>query len=82
VVWPPDVLHAAWTDGAPMRAIVVELPSAPELLATGVIEGEALALGAGDPVAPKPPAKGVGRLAPRAVRRAPVEPSPEEGEPL
>ena len=23
VVWPPDVLHAAWTDGVPMRAIVV-----------------------------------------------------------
>ncbi len=24
-VWPPDVIHAAWTDGTPMRAIVVEL---------------------------------------------------------
>ena len=22
--WPPDVLHAAWTDGTQMRAIVVE----------------------------------------------------------
>jgi quercetin dioxygenase-like cupin family protein len=24
VVWPPDVVHAAWTEATPMRAIVVE----------------------------------------------------------
>jgi quercetin dioxygenase-like cupin family protein len=24
VVWPPNVIHAAWTELAPMRAIVVE----------------------------------------------------------
>jgi quercetin dioxygenase-like cupin family protein len=24
VVWPPDVVHAAWTERTPMRAIVVE----------------------------------------------------------
>ena len=29
VVWPPDVIHAAWTDGSPMRAIVVEFAGAP-----------------------------------------------------
>jgi quercetin dioxygenase-like cupin family protein len=28
VVWPPDVIHAAWTELTPMRAIVVEF--APE----------------------------------------------------
>ena len=28
VVWPPDVLHGAWTDGSPMRAIVVEFAGA------------------------------------------------------
>jgi quercetin dioxygenase-like cupin family protein len=33
VVWPPDVLHAAWTDGFPMRALVVELAEDPKLLA-------------------------------------------------
>lgn len=26
VEWPPDVVHAAWTDGSDMRAILVELP--------------------------------------------------------
>jgi hypothetical protein len=24
VVWPPDVIHAAWAELTPMRAIVVE----------------------------------------------------------
>jgi quercetin dioxygenase-like cupin family protein len=38
VVWPPDVPHGAYTDGAEMRAIVIELlgdaetPGAPPLL--------------------------------------------------
>lgn len=26
VVWPPDVLHGAYTEGSEMRAIVIELP--------------------------------------------------------
>lgn len=26
IVWPPDVLHGAYTDGSEMRAIVIELP--------------------------------------------------------
>ena len=47
VVWPPDVLHAAWTDGSPMRAIVVEF-AAPVLALPGVIEGEAIEIGPGD----------------------------------
>ena len=32
VVWPPDVVHAAWTELTPMRAIVVEFAGAPDLL--------------------------------------------------
>jgi quercetin dioxygenase-like cupin family protein len=44
-VWPPNVPHTAWTDGAPMRAIVVELPEPPRALPGG-IEGEAHAIGA------------------------------------
>jgi quercetin dioxygenase-like cupin family protein len=28
VVWPPDVIHAAWTELTPMRAIVVEFAAA------------------------------------------------------
>ncbi len=38
VVWPAGVTHAAWTDGAEMRAIVVELPDPP----TSVVEGSAV----------------------------------------
>jgi quercetin dioxygenase-like cupin family protein len=51
-VWPPDVLHAAWTDGTPMRAIVVELARPPDQLGAGVIEGVAGVLMAGDAKAP------------------------------
>ena len=29
VVWPPDVIHAAWTETSPMRAIVVEFAATP-----------------------------------------------------
>lgn len=28
VEWPPGVAHGAWTDGSPMRAILVEVPVA------------------------------------------------------
>jgi quercetin dioxygenase-like cupin family protein len=28
VVWPPDVVHGAWTEETPMRALVVEFPAA------------------------------------------------------
>lgn len=38
VVWPPDVVHAAWTEQTPMRALVVEfaLPGREPLLLTDV----------------------------------------------
>jgi quercetin dioxygenase-like cupin family protein len=80
VVWPPDVLHAAWTDGAPMRAIVVEFAQPPPALGPGVVEGVARAIGPGTPKA----ARGEGRLADRpmdAPRRA-TDPDAAEGEPL
>jgi len=72
-VWPPDVIHAAWTDGTPMRAIMVELfpgrAALPEVLNGG-------ALPAGRAVS-----KGEGRLAPRrAARRRPED--EVDGEPL
>ena len=78
-VWPPDVPHAAWTDGAPMRAIVVEFPAPmPQLGAVQVgsplIEGE-----------PAPHvARGEGRLAPQPASPAgrAAGPGSEEGEPL
>jgi quercetin dioxygenase-like cupin family protein len=42
VVWPPDVVHAAWTELTPMRAIVVEFapesgPGANLQLETGAV---------------------------------------------
>jgi quercetin dioxygenase-like cupin family protein len=76
VVWPPDVLHGAWTDGSPMRAIVVEF-AAPQLALPGVIDGEAVAIGPGAAHAPK----GDGHLAPRRAARA-VHGDDGEGEPL
>ena len=78
VVWPPDVLHAAWTDGTQMRAIVVELSTPPPAL-PGVVDGVARALGPGGP--PRPVTKGDGSLAPRPVRLR-ADPEDVEGEPL
>ena len=76
VVWPPDVLHAAWTDGVPMRAIVVELAEDPKLLAWDGDDGEGEAPHKRPPV--RPATRGEGSLAPRPVRR---RPEAAEGEP-
>jgi quercetin dioxygenase-like cupin family protein len=74
VAWPPDVLHAAWTEGTHMRAIVVEF--AKPMLTLPVVEGEALELEPGD----RPAAtRGSGRLAPR---QAPVPRAPGDDEPV
>lgn len=80
VVWPLDVLHAAWTDGAPMRAIVVEFTRPPELLGSGIIEGVVKAVGPGRAGV----AKGEGGLAARPVdvARRGEDPDAAEGEPL
>ncbi len=85
VVWPPDVPHAAWTDGFPMRAIVVELAEDPKLLAweraargapEGTADGEPD--GAPEPRPARPVTRGEGSLVPRpAHRRA----ESDEGEP-
>lgn len=74
--WPPDLLHAAWTDGVPMRAIVVELEEDPKAL-PAVIAGEAQEV-------TRPVSRGEGRLAERPVDRSRrnEEPGSAEGEPL
>ena len=61
VVWPPDVVHAAWTELTPMRAIVVEFarPSA-----TGPTASEALLI-EGEAVEPAVPAPADGALVPK-----------------
>jgi quercetin dioxygenase-like cupin family protein len=74
VVWPPDILHAAWTDGAAMRAIVVEL-AGPTLALPDVTDGEAIRI-----EAPGGTARGEGHLAPRPVHRA-NDDAHAEGEP-
>ena len=85
VVWPPDVLHAAWTDGAPMRAIVVEFSEPPPAL-PDVVDGVARAITpgpAGSVAGARPVSHGEGRLAERPVdvaRRA-QDPDAAEGEP-
>ena len=71
-VWPPDVLHAAWTDGTPMRAIVVELAEDPRQLAS-VVDGVIAE------VVARPVSRGEGQLADRPRRRSASEVS--EGEP-
>lgn len=81
VVWPPDVLHAAWTDGSPMRAIVVEFAEPPPQLGP-VVEGAAPHVEPGP--AAKRAGRGEGRLAPRPVGTSHrgQNPDAEEGEPL
>jgi quercetin dioxygenase-like cupin family protein len=80
VVWPPDVLHAAWTDGTPMRAIVVEFAEPPKTLGTGVVDGVAPAIGPGASKV----TRGEGRLVDRPVDATLRTGAPDstEGEPL
>ncbi len=76
VVWPADVVHAAWTDYSEMRAIVVEFAGADDAAVRGIIEAGRLPLIA----SPAPVTRGEGKLAPRgpaAPRR-----DPTSGEPL
>ena len=75
IVWPPNVVHAAWTDYSHMRALVVEFGGTDDAVADGILEGAALELPPGTaPVSP-----GEGRLVP------PDRPLPHdrsEGEPV
>jgi quercetin dioxygenase-like cupin family protein len=78
-LWPPDVLHAAWTDGTRMRALVVELPG-PTLALPPVVAGSAVVVI--DEAAPTV-ARGVGSIRPRpAGRPRGAGPDIEEGEPV
>ena len=48
VMWPPDVIHSAWTELTPMRAIVLEFAvrdadsAGPLLIAGSVLAAEAI----------------------------------------
>ena len=65
VLWPANVLHAAWTDHLEMRAMVVEFAGADDAGAVAaVVEGAARGLEAGEAGRV---ARGEGRLAERPV---------------
>ena len=75
VAWPPDVLHAAWTEGTHMRAIVVEF-APPAIALPPILEGTAVTLEAG---AASPATPGSGQL---ASRRVPAPRASDDDEPL
>ena len=64
VLWPADVLHAAWTELSEMRAIVVEFAGADDAHLRGILDGAA----AGD-------RRGAGRRGEAAERPAPRRPT-------
>jgi quercetin dioxygenase-like cupin family protein len=65
VVWPPNVPHGAYTEGAEMRAIVVELAGADDAWATGTLEGGARRAALSAPPAGAEAERGRGQLAER-----------------
>lgn len=77
VLWPANVTHAAWTDHAEMRAIVVEFSSGDDPLAPAVVEGAARRLASGESGTVTP---ADGRLADRPPDRERQDRS--QGEPL
>lgn len=83
VSWPADVIHAAWTDGSPMRAIVVE-QAGPILALPPVVDGRVvLPPGVAGAAPSRPASRGEGSLAqrPRTPGRGPLDDSSLEGEP-
>jgi quercetin dioxygenase-like cupin family protein len=90
VVWPPDVVHSAWTELTPMRAIVVEFaPAADDLeplqIDAGTIEPaderpDALAESAAPAQAAVDSIRAEGELAPKPAVPPTGRESPE-GEP-
>ncbi len=74
VLWPADVLHAAWTEHSEMRALVVEFAGADDSAVRGLLDG--LVREDGD-VAGLPPVEGI------AVPLRPDTPrdEPRDGEP-
>jgi quercetin dioxygenase-like cupin family protein len=74
VVWPPDVIHGAWTDYSHMRAFVVEFAGSDDASVRGILEGTALELPPGTPIA----SPGEGRL---TGPERPVPHDRSEGEP-
>lgn len=64
VAWPPDIVHAAWTELTPMRAIVVEFTPGLGSIATLLLEGGSVEVAATEAAA-EPAAGADGALAPK-----------------
>jgi len=82
VVWPPNVIHAAWTEETPMRALVVEFAVRLELAAGDSAEGpggQPLPAGGLDR-APEPAPREEGSVT-RLTPEPPAERHSSEGEP-
>jgi quercetin dioxygenase-like cupin family protein len=77
VLWPANVAHAAWTDHAEMRAIVVEFAGTDDAAALAILDGVGRALGSGDAGSAS---RGEGHLAERLGD--PLAHDPTAGEPL
>ena len=75
VVWPPGVVHGAYTDGTEMRAIVVEFMGSSESVETFMGDSADVTAKAATPTA----TRGEGALAERRLTRAEYDSS--EGEP-
>lgn len=73
-LWPPDIIHSAWTEHSEMRAFIVELSGADD---AGAVLGQARELAPGEI---RPVDRGVGALAARTPD--PVRREPADGEPL
>jgi quercetin dioxygenase-like cupin family protein len=75
VLWPPDVVHAAWTEHGPMRAFVVEFALGGDRAdAAGILEGRGVRLVTGE-------AAGVARADGALRDDGPAAYDPAEGEP-
>jgi quercetin dioxygenase-like cupin family protein len=76
VVWPPNVVHAAWTELTPMRAIVVEFAAGPGA-ETPLSEGRAVEAARAD-AAPAEPTSAGGGLVPEQLDVPPERRSAEQ----
>jgi quercetin dioxygenase-like cupin family protein len=73
-LWPPNVIHSAWTEHSEMRALVVELAGADD---GGAVLGQAREL---TPAARTTVGRGIGALAERVPD--PARRGPSDGEPM
>jgi quercetin dioxygenase-like cupin family protein len=85
VLLPPDVAHGAWTEGWPMRAVLVEFATGGPVHLPAILEGVAAALPPGSAISGEQRegiARGEGRLAPRPHDPEDPRAGDPEGEPV